>query len=56
MSGFTKTASKGKVQIVRVVNEKKNQYDVNVKRIESGKERDFELRARDLVVVPETVF
>ncbi len=54
-NGFTKTASK-KVQIVRVENEKKSQLDVNVKRIESGKESDPVLRARDLVVVPESIF
>lgn len=55
-NGFTKTASKGRVQIVRVENEKKTQYDVNVKRIEAGKERDFVLQSRDLVVVPESIF
>ena len=55
-NGFTKTASKGKVQVVRVENDKKSQFDVNVKRIEAGKERDFALRARDLVVVPESIF
>lgn len=55
-NGFTKTASKGRVQIVRVENEKKTQFDVNVKRIEAGKERDFVLQSRDLVVVPESIF
>lgn len=54
-NGFTKTASK-RVQIVRVENDKKTQLDVNVKRIESGKESDPILRARDLVVVPESIF
>ncbi len=56
MNGFTKAASKGRVQVVRVDGEKKSQFDVNVKRVESGKEGDFVLKARDLVVVPESLF
>lgn len=57
MNGFTKGAAKAKVQIVRVDDAKnKKQFDVNVKRVESGKEGDFVLKARDLVVVPESLF
>ena len=56
MNGFTKSASKSKVQVVRVDGEKKSQFDVNVSRVEKGKQEDFVLKARDLVVVPESVF
>lgn len=55
VSGFTRTASK-RVQVVRVEADKKVQTDYNVGRIESGKEKDPVLKARDLVVVPESIF
>lgn len=56
VSGFTRTASKRGVQVVRVENDKKVQTDYNVGRIESGKDKDPVLQARDLVVVPESIF
>ena len=55
VSGFTRTASK-RVQVVRVEADKKVQRDYNVGRIESGKDKDPILEARDLVVVPESIF
>ncbi|HVO29389.1 MAG TPA: polysaccharide biosynthesis/export family protein [bacterium] len=57
VSGFTRTAAKRRVQIVRVDDTgKKTQIDVNVGRIEAGKDEDLKLKARDLVVVPESIF
>lgn len=56
MNGFTKTASKKKVQVVRVEGGKKTPIELNVGKIESGKAPDFELQPRDLIVVPETIF
>lgn len=55
VAGFTRTASK-RVQVVRVEADRKIQTDYNVGRIENGKEKDPVLQARDLVVVPESIF
>lgn len=55
VAGFTRTASK-RVQVVRVESDKKIQKDYNVGRIENGKDKDPVLQARDLVVVPESIF
>lgn len=55
VAGFTRTASK-RVQVVRVESDKKTQQDYNVGRIENGKDKDPVLQARDLVVVPESIF
>ena len=55
------------MQVVRVENDnapssqtgaspKKTQKDYNVGRIENGKDKDPILQARDLVVVPESIF
>lgn len=55
VAGFTRTASK-RVQVVRVEADKKTQRDYNVGRIENGKDKDPILQARDLVVVPESIF
>lgn len=55
VAGFTRIASK-RVQVVRVQADGKKQYDLHVGKIESGKEKDFVLQARDLVVVPESWF
>lgn len=56
MAGFTRTASKRRVQVVRLEAGRKKQIDVNVSRIEDGKEQDLVLQARDLIVVPESIF
>lgn len=55
VAGFTRIASR-RVQVVRVQADGKRQYDLHVGKIESGKEKDFVLKARDLVVVPESWF
>lgn len=55
VAGFTRTASR-RVQVVRVEADKKIQRDYNVGRIENGKDKDPILQARDLVVVPESIF
>ena len=55
VAGFTRIASR-RVQVVRVQADGKKQYDLHVGKIESGKEKDFVLQARDLVVVPESWF
>jgi len=56
VAGFTRTASKRGVQVVRVESDKKTQKDYNIGRIESGKDKDPVLQARDLIVVPESIF
>jgi hypothetical protein len=56
LAGFTRTAAKRKVRVVRIeADGNKHEYDLNVGRIESGKDPDFQLKPRDLVVVPESV-
>ena len=56
VAGFTRTASKRRVQVVRLEAGLKKQIDVNVSRIEDGKDKDVVLQARDLIVVPESIF
>ena len=56
LAGFTRVAAKRKVRVVRIeADGKKHEYDLNMGRIESGKDPDFRLKARDLIVVPESI-
>ena len=55
VAGFTRIASR-RIQVVRLENGAKKRHDVNVGRIEGGKDKDFVLQARDLIVVPESIF
>lgn len=55
VGGFTKVAQEKKVQVIRIENGVETQRTFNLKRIATGKDKDFPLAPEDLIVVPESI-
>ena len=55
VGGFTKVAQEKKVQVIRIEDGIETQRTFNLKRIATGKDKDFPLAPEDLIVVPESI-
>jgi polysaccharide export outer membrane protein len=55
--GFTERAAKRRVVVTRKdADGKEKTFEINVARIQSNKDRDFQLKEGDTVFVPDTIF